>query len=266
MPRAVAHADWAVCRSAEAQGFKSVSHALVLSNLADAARAAIAAGTLLVPGGYPEAWAREMCAPFPPLRVARAAPPAERAASGDGSSSGASEATNACNDAAAPCVTEPHVSSAGVPVCGEAAALGTAQPQVAEAAPRVEAARPALSARRPKRGSLAELQRVANRFAPTAPRSGGSGGRAARGSAAISSGAGRQAPGAAAEPVVGRKRTRSMRLSDAGVQPDAAGGTHDADDAVVLNFPSTAGKAAPESAAAPRWQVRKFRRIVIVPP
>jgi hypothetical protein len=63
----------AACRKAQSDGYRSVSHSLVLNNLDTAALSAIRAGSLLVPGGYPEAWAKEVGAPFPPQE--HAAPP-----------------------------------------------------------------------------------------------------------------------------------------------------------------------------------------------
>lgn len=223
------------CRSAEAQGFRSVSHALVLSNLSDAARAAIVAGTLLVPGGYPEDWATVAGAPFPPLAVARAAPPPPAQASSDDG-------------------TATSESAADAPAYDEAAAPSEAEAEAAPPPPpAADAGRPVLSARRPKRGSIAELQRVVNFFAPDVA----AGGRTTRGGAAIG--------GEAAQHATGRKRTRSMRLSDIDVPVATAvapAATRAAPDAVALHFPTTAGKAAQaEGGAAPRWQVRKARRI-----
>lgn len=51
----------------------SVAHCLVLNRLEPDALAAVRAGTLLVPGGYPEKWAQDHEVPFPPLLEANAA-------------------------------------------------------------------------------------------------------------------------------------------------------------------------------------------------
>jgi len=50
-----------------------VAHCLVLNRLEPDTLAAIRAGTLLVPGGYPEKWAQDHEVPFPPPPVAVAA-------------------------------------------------------------------------------------------------------------------------------------------------------------------------------------------------
>ena len=59
-------------RTAQAEGFKSVSHRLVLTQLEPDTLAAIVNGSLTVPGGYPKSWAKEVSAPYPPLDTAGA--------------------------------------------------------------------------------------------------------------------------------------------------------------------------------------------------
>lgn len=57
------------CRRAQADGYLSVAHCLILNNLDPETLKNIVAGNLSVPGGYPEDWAKEHGAPYPPVSL-----------------------------------------------------------------------------------------------------------------------------------------------------------------------------------------------------
>lgn len=54
------------CRAAQADGYVSVAHCLILNHLDPENLKQVVSGKLSVPGGYPEGWAKEHGAPFPP--------------------------------------------------------------------------------------------------------------------------------------------------------------------------------------------------------
>ena len=66
LEHAQSHDSSVICRSAQADGYLSVAHCLVLNHLDSETLKHIVSGELSVPGGYPEGWAKEFGAPFPP--------------------------------------------------------------------------------------------------------------------------------------------------------------------------------------------------------
>eukprot|EP00892_Ulva_mutabilis_P010435 jgi/Ulvmu1/7764/UM039_0072.1 len=99
-------------RAALAEGYLSVAHCLVLNRLAPDALNAVRAGTLLVPGGYPEKWAEQHGAPFPPPIIAACAHPSQE------SEEGTEEAAGTLRD-------ERPVVNSGAPAEASAASEGT---------------------------------------------------------------------------------------------------------------------------------------------
>lgn len=77
MIRAIVH-----CRRAQADGYLSVAHCLILNNLDPDTLKLVVVGELPVPGGYPEDWAKEHSAPFPPIAVEGGAGASNPAAAG----------------------------------------------------------------------------------------------------------------------------------------------------------------------------------------